>query len=304
MSGGQAFGAAGMEGPAAAVRACGLDPDETLPFLRQIMSEDVGSGDITSNAVIPPAISGEFAVVANSPGILAGAPLAAAIFWIQDRRLGIELPIADGTPVDRGDILLTVAGSVRSILAAERVALNLLGRLSGIASLTARFVAQIAASRARVLDTRKTGLGTRRIDKYAVRCGGGTNHRVGLFDAVLVKDNHIAASGSIAAAVARLQAVGREAKSIEVECDTIDQVAQCLELGVGRILLDNMDTDQLAAAVRMNRRRSELEASGGITLQTAAAVAASGVDYLSVGAITHSAPALDVGLNALPGPAT
>ncbi len=304
MNGVHAFGAASMGGPADAVRSCGLDPDETLPFLRQILSEDVGGGDITSNAVIPSAASGEFAVVAKSQGTLAGVPLAAAIFWIQDRRLEIELPIADGASVKSGDILLTVAGSVRSILAAERVALNLLGRLSGIASLTARFVAQVAASRARVLDTRKTGLGTRMLDKYAVRCGGGTNHRIGLFDAVLVKDNHIAASGSIAAAVARLRAGGREAKSIEVECDTIDQVAQCLELGVGRILLDNMDTGQMATAVRMNRRRSELEASGRINLQTAAAVAASGVDYLSVGAITHSAPALDVGLNALPGPAS
>ena len=169
MNGVHAFGAASMGGPADAVRSCGLDPDETLPFLRQILSEDVGGGDITSDAVIPSAASGEFAVVAKSQGTLAGVPLAAAIFWIQDRRLEIELPIADGAPVKSGDILLTVAGSVRSILAAERVALNLLGRLSGIASLTARFVAQVAASRARVLDTRKTGLGTRMLDKYAVR---------------------------------------------------------------------------------------------------------------------------------------
>lgn len=208
------------------------------------------------------------------------------------------MPVPEGSRLRTGQVLLEVSGSVRSILEGERVALNLLGRLSGIATLAARFVAAVSGSKAKLLDTRKTGLGTRNLDKYAVRCGGGHNHRIGLFDAVLVKDNHIAAAGSITAAVDALARSGWPPSEIEIECDTPAQVRECLACGVGMILLDNMTPQRLAEMVDLVGGRCELEASGGVTLDSVAAVAASGVDYISVGAITHSAPALDVSLGA------
>ncbi len=286
-----------MNSAAAAIAGCGLEPEPTLAFINSVLAEDIGSGDVTTAATIGPMVQGAFTVTANAVGVLAGAPLAAAVFLALDPQLNVATPIADGSPVKRGTTILTVKGSARSILTAERVALNLLGRLCGIASATAKYV-DAAAGRARILDTRKTGLGTRLLDKYAVRCGGGHNHRIGLYDAVLVKDNHIAAATSITAAVNALERAGWPPAEIEVECDTAAQVDECLSCGVGQILLDNMDPAQMAEIARHVAGRAQLEASGGVDLESVAAVAASGVDFVSVGAITHSAPALNVSLNA------
>lgn len=287
-----------MSNAAAHVRACGLDPAPVFAFFELILAEDIGSGDVTSAAIFGNDQKGSFRVRAKRAGVLAGGPLAAALLLTHDPDLEIALPTPEGSRLRTGQVLLEVAGSVRSILEAERVTLNLLGRLSGIATLTSRYAAAVAGSRAKLLDTRKTGLGTRNLDKYAVRCGGGHNHRIGLFDAVLVKDNHIAAAGSITAAVNALARSGWPASDIEVECDTSAQVRECLACGVGMVLLDNMGPDRMAEMVELAAGRCELEASGGVTLENIAAVAASGVDYVSVGAITHSAPALDVSLGA------
>lgn len=280
------------------VRACGLDPGPVMDFFDLILAEDIGSGDVTSAAVFRHGQQGSFKVRAKRAGVLAGGPLAAALLLTHDPDLEIALPTPEGSRVRDGDVLLAVSGSVRSVLEGERVALNLLGRLSGIATLTARFVSAVAGSKAKLLDTRKTGLGTRNLDKYAVRCGGGHNHRIGLFDAVLVKDNHIASAGSITAAVGALARSGWPPSEIEVECDTPAQVRECLASGVGMVLLDNMTPDRMAEMVDLVAGRCDLEASGGVTLDNVAAVAASGVDYISVGALTHSAPALDVSLGA------
>jgi nicotinate-nucleotide pyrophosphorylase (carboxylating) len=283
---------------AAHVRACGLDPVPVITFFDLILGEDIGSGDVTSAAVFRSGQQGSFKVRAKRDGVLAGGPLAAALLLTHDPDLEISLPTDEGSPLRTGDVLLAVSGSVRSILEGERVALNLLGRLGGIATLTALFVKAVAGSKAKLLDTRKTGLGTRNLDKYAVRCGGGHNHRIGLYDAVLVKDNHIAAAGSISAAVDALARSGWPPSEIEVECDSPAQVRECLACGVGMVLLDNMTPGRMAEMVDLVAGRCELEASGGVTLDNVAAIAASGVDYVSVGALTHSAPALDVSLGA------
>ena len=287
-----------MPDAAAHIRACGLDPGPVIAFFEMVLAEDIGSGDVTSAAVFERGRTGSFKVRAKGDGVLAGGPLAAALLLTHDPDLEVGLPVPEGSRLRTGQVLLEVSGSVRSILEGERVALNLLGRLSGIATLAARFVAAVSGSKAKLLDTRKTGLGTRNLDKYAVRCGGGHNHRIGLFDAVLVKDNHIAAAGSITAAVDALARSGWPPSEIEIECDTPAQVRECLACGVGMILLDNMTPQRLAEMVDLVGGRCELEASGGVTLDSVAAVAASGVDYISVGAITHSAPALDVSLGA------
>lgn len=287
-----------MPGAAAHVSSCGLDPKPVIAFFELTLAEDIGSGDVTSAAVFRRSHHGSFRVRAKRDGILAGGPLAAALLLTLDPDLDIRLPTPEGSRLEAGAVLLEIEGSVRSILEGERVALNLLGRLSGIATLTARFVVAMAGSKAKLLDTRKTGLGTRFLDKYAVRCGGGHNHRIGLFDAVLVKDNHIAAAGSIEAAVAALARSGWESSAIEVECETSNQVKECLACGVGMILLDNMTPGRLAEMVELVDGRCKLEASGGVTLANVAEIAASGVDYVSVGAITHSAPVLDLSLGA------
>ena len=281
------------------VRTCGLDPAPVLDFFDLILAEDIGAGDVTSAAIFDRAAAGSFRVVARDGAILAGTPLAAALFLVRDPDLAVSAMAADGSRLHPGDVLLEVSGSVRSILEAERVVVNLLGRLCGIATLTDRYVAAMSGTTTTLLDTRKTGLGSRHLDKYAVRCGGARNHRIGLFDAVLVKDNHIAAAGSIAAAVAALEHAGWPPSEIEVECDTRSQVEECLANGVGRVLLDNMAPAKMAEIVRLVNGRCRLEASGGVTLANIAAVAASGVDYVSVGAITHSAPAIDLSLEAV-----
>jgi nicotinate-nucleotide pyrophosphorylase (carboxylating) len=263
------------------------------------LDEDLGrAGDVTSIATIPAGTNGRAMIVARQAGVIAGLPLVEACFRRLDPTIAIAARSRDGTDVAARTALMTVSGDARAIVAAERVALNFLGSLSGVASATAQFVHRIAHTRARITCTRKTTPGLRALQKYAVRCGGGFNHRFGLDDAMLIKDNHIAVAGGIAAVLARAKATAGHLVMIEIEVDTLEQLAQVLDVGgADVVLLDNMDTATMKKAVEMVKGRVVLEASGGITLDTCAAIAESGVDYLSSGAITHSAPNLDVALD-------
>jgi len=259
------------------------------------LAEDVGPGDVTTQATIPEGATGEAVILAKAHGVLAGLPVAAEVFRRVDRGIRFEELAQDGEPVAPGDAVARLSGPLRGILTGERTALNFLSHLSGIATLTAEFVTAVAPYRAVILDTRKTTPGWRSLEKYAVRCGGGRNHRLGLYDMVLIKDNHIAACGSISEAVRRVRAAGVKVP-IEVEVKDLDELAEALSLEVDRILLDNMDLEELREAVRLAGGKVPLEASGGVTLENVAEVAACGVDFISVGAITHSAPALDLSL--------
>lgn len=265
------------------------------PLIELALAEDVGPGDVTTEAAIPEGEVGEAVILAKAHGVLAGLPVAAEAFRRVDGRIACEELARDGEPVAPGDAVAHIAGPLRGILTSERVALNFLARLSGIATLTARYVDAVAPYRAVILDTRKTTPGWRRLEKYAVRCGGGRNHRMGLYDMVLIKDNHIAACGSLAEAVRRVRAVGVKVP-IEVEVKNLDELAEALSLGVDRILLDNMDPPTIREAVRLAGGKVPLEASGGVSLASVAEIAACGVDFISIGAITHSAPALDLSL--------
>src|SRR5262252_10067799 len=276
-----------------------LSPLEIEAAVTRALEEDLGSaGDITSIATIPENLDGRAEVVAREAGVTAGLPLVAAAF----RRLAPEISIApharDGAPVQRGANLMTISGNARAILGAERVALNFLGHLSGIATATAAFVARIAHTRARIICTRKTTPGLRALEKYAVRCGGGYNHRFGLDDAILIKDNHIAVAGGIRPVLERAKAAAGHLVKVEIEVDTLDQLREVIEVGLAdAVLLDNMDAATMRRAVEMVGGRFELEASGGITLETIAEIAKTGVDYASSGWITHSASHLDVALD-------
>jgi nicotinate-nucleotide pyrophosphorylase (carboxylating) len=268
------------------------------PIVRRALEEDLGrAGDLTSEAVLPPGLEAAARIVARSAGRIAGLPVAVSAFRLLDPSLEIDVQAADGEDVEAGSSVATIRGAARSILSAERTVLNILGRLCGIATVTRDLVAQVAPHGARIVDTRKTTPGLRVLEKHAVRCGGGHNHRFGLDDAVLIKDNHVALAGGIRPAVERArQQVGHMVK-IELEVDSLDQLQEALELGVDVVLLDNMPPDTLREAVRMAKGKAVTEASGGITPKTAAAIAATGVDLLSVGWLTHSAPALDVALD-------
>lgn len=274
------------------------------PAVRAALLEDFGlAGDLTSAAVIPAAHRSRLVMVARRPGVIAGLDVAEMAFRLVDPAIVMTRHVGDGMAVMPGDTIATVEGASRHLLGAERTALNFLGHLSGIATVTAEIVASVAGSRASVACTRKTTPGLRALEKYAVRAGGGMNHRFALHDAVLIKDNHIAIAGGVAIAVARARAgVGHMVK-IEVEVDNIDQLHEAIEAGVDAVLLDNMNPQQLREAVGIVAGRALTEASGTITPATAAAIAASGVDLISVGWITHSAPTLDIGLDYLSGPA-
>ncbi len=271
------------------------------PLVERALAEDLGrAGDLTSDAVLPAGLEAAARIVARAPGRVAGLPAALAAFRLLDPRLGVEIHAREGADVAAGAVLAAVRGPARPLLAAERTALNLLGRLCGIATATRDLAAAVAPHGARIVCTRKTTPGLRALEKYAVRAGGGANHRFGLDDAVLIKDNHRAIAGGVAPAVARARAGVGHLVKIEVEVDTLDELAEALAAGVDAVLLDNMDLPTLRAAVELARRaphRVVLEASGGITPATAPAIAATGVDLLSVGWITHSAPALDVALD-------
>jgi nicotinate-nucleotide pyrophosphorylase (carboxylating) len=272
------------------------------PILRRELAEDLGrGGDLTTDAVVPAGLRARAAVVARQPGRVAGVDVAASTFRLLDPEAEVAIAVADGRDVGAGQSLLEIVASARAVLSAERTALNLLARMCGVATLTRTYVAAVEGTRARVVCTRKTTPGLRTLEKYAVRCGGGANHRFGLDDAVLVKDNHLAVAGGVAAAVERIRGTVGHTVTVEVEVDTLDQLREALDVGVNAVLLDNMSLDELRRAVDLVDGCVITEASGGISLDTAAAVAATGVDLLSVGALTHSAPALDVSLDVLMG---
>jgi nicotinate-nucleotide pyrophosphorylase (carboxylating) len=276
-----------------------LSPLAVEEAVARALAEDLGrAGDVTSAATVPAGLAGRAVVVARKAGVIAGLPLVEAAFRRLDPRVALDSHAGDGAAVKAGALLMTVEGDARALFGAERVALNFLGHLSGIATATAAFVRLVAGTKARVCCTRKTTPGLRALEKYAVRCGGGFNHRFGLDDAILIKDNHIAVAGGIRAVLKRARAKAGHLVKIEIEVDTLDQLREVLDTGgADVVLLDNMDPATLMTAVELVAGCLVTEASGGITHATAAAIAATGVDYLSSGAITHSAPSLDVGLD-------
>ena len=261
------------------------------------LAEDIGSGDITTIATVPAAARCVARLRSRVAGVVAGLPVATEAFRQLDENLAFEAHVRDGAAVSRGDVLLTIHGAARPVLSAERVALNFVQRLSGIATLTQRYVAAVAGTDAIVVDTRKTTPGLRTLEKYAVRAGGGQNHRTGLYDGVLIKDNHLVAAGGITAAVRAARRHGSHLLRVEVEVDTLDQAREAVAAGADVILLDNFDAPGLREAVAMIAGRAMTEASGGINLTTVRAAAEAGVTLISVGALTHSAPAIDVGLD-------
>ena len=292
------------------LRAAGLDPGDTERVVRAALEEDLRYGpDVTSAATAAPGVRAAAAVVARAPGVLAGLPVALAVLdaagILPGAVLGSEPLRADGDRIDAGAVVLRIRAPLRELLGAERTQLNFLTHLSGIATATRAWADALAGTGCAVRDTRKTTPGLRQLEKYAVRCGGGRNHRMGLGDAALIKDNHVAAAGGIAAAIAAVRAAA-PGLPLEVECDNLAQVRDALEAGARLILLDNMGLADLRAAVALARRYPsvKLESSGGLRLAQARAVAETGVDFVAVGALTHSSPALDLGLDveALAGP--
>jgi nicotinate-nucleotide pyrophosphorylase (carboxylating) len=282
---------------------------EIRAAVQAALAEDIGSGDATTLATVPPGLVARAVMRACEPLVIAGIEFVEAVFRELSRKVKVQKIVRDGRRAKAGDVLLKISGPARPILTAERVALNFIQRLSGVATLTSKFVAAVRGTGAQILDTRKTTPGWRRFEKYAVACGGGTNHRIGLFDMVLIKDNHLAAlrdskPNAIAAAISRARKKYPKLK-IEVEADTLAQVRQALDAGAEMILLDNMSTAQLRQAVKMvknhtharARVRAKTEASGGVNLQTVCAIAQTGVDFISVGALTHSARAVDIALD-------
>jgi len=278
-----------------------LSAAEIRAAVAHALREDVGSGDATTLATVPRNLAATALLRAREPLVVAGIEFAEIAFRLRSRNLKLERLLKDGGQARAGQTVLKISGAAHAILTAERVALNFVQRLSGVATATAAYVAAVAGTRARILDTRKTTPGWRRFEKYAVFCGGGRNHRVGLFDMVLIKDNHLAAlrrekPNAIAAAVARARKKFPQLE-VEVEADALSQVAQAVAAGADIILLDNMTLSQLRAAVRLAAGRASTEASGGVSLATVRDIARTGVDFISVGAITHSARAVDLGLD-------
>lgn len=269
------------------------------PLVRAALLEDLGrAGDLTTLATVPAGHTGEVAVVARQPGVVAGTAPAALAWTLLDPVVRVDITAPDGSPVEPGSVIATLNGPTRALLTGERVALNFLGRLCGVASCTAGLVREIAGTSASICCTRKTTPGMRALEKAAVVAGGGVNHRFGLDDAILIKDNHVAFAGSVTEAVARARAVAGHLVKIEVEVDTLTQLEELLATPADAVLLDNMDPATLRRAVELVDGRMITEASGRITAATVRAVAESGVDLISVGWITHSAPVLDVGLDA------
>lgn len=270
-------------------------------IIRAALAEDIGSGDATTMATVPADAMASAVMVAREPLVVCGLLLAEAVFREVSADVNLVLATRDGHRVAKGQALLNIQGLARAILTAERVALNFVQRLSGVATLTARFVEAVAGTGAQILDTRKTTPGWRRLEKYAVQCGGGVNHRIGLFDRILIKDNHLAAlrgepPSAIEAAVRRARAQFPHL-AVEVEADTLEQAGQACQAGADTILLDNMSNQDLRAGVQLIAGRAKTEASGGVTLATVRAIAETGVNFISVGALTHSAPAVDIALD-------
>ncbi len=278
-----------------------LSAAEIRAAVQTALAEDLGSGDATTLATVPKNLTAVALLRAREPLAVAGIQFAEIAFRELSPKIKIEKLLADGARAKSGETLLKISGPAHAILSAERVALNFLQRLSGVATATAQFVEAVHGTKAKILDTRKTTPGWRRFEKYAVACGGGTNHRIGLFDMILIKDNHLAAlrnekPNAIAAAVTRARKQFPKLK-VEVEADTLEQVAQAADAGADIILLDNMDLKTLRAAVKIIAGRAQTEASGGVNLKTVRGIAQTGVDFISVGAITHSARAVDIGLD-------
>lgn len=276
-----------------------LSPMVLRGVVRDALDEDLGrAGDITSAATIPAGREARAKLVARKPGVIAGLNCAEETFYALDRKITFKAKVKDGAKVAAKELLAEISGDARNILTGERVALNFLGHLSGIATLAAAYADKIKHTKAKIVDTRKTTPGLRALEKYAVRCGGGVNHRMGLDDAVLIKDNHIAVAGGIAQVLKTARAAVGHLVKVEIEVDTLQQFEEVLKAGgADVVMLDNMDTATMKRAVEMNAGRLVLEASGGVTLDTVAAIAESGVDVISVGALTHSAPVLDIGLD-------
>lgn len=265
-------------------------------IIENTLEEDLGSGDVTTDAIFSVDDTCEALIIAKEEGIIAGIPIAERVFQKLDPEVTVAQKLKDGEHVNPGDEILVIKGSIHAVLSGERLSLNLLQRMSGIATATSKYVAAISGYRTRILDTRKTAPGLRVLDKYAVSIGGGCNHRFGLYDAVLIKDNHIDFAGNISNAVEIVRSKYQSKFKVEVETSTLDEVREALKAGADIIMLDNMTVEMMKEAVRIINGKSITEASGGITLGNVRQIADTGVDFISVGAITHSSPALDIGL--------
>lgn len=275
-----------------------LSPLLVRDAVANALREDLGdAGDITSTATVPASARASARIAARAPGVIAGVDLAAAAFAEVDPSVSVAVGKDDGARLSPGDVALTIEGPARAVLAAERVALNFLGHLSGVATATAALVDAVKGTNAKIVCTRKTTPGLRAFEKYAVRCGGGHNHRFGLYDAMMIKDNHIAAAGGVGEALAAAKAAAGHMVKVEIEVDALAQLEDALAGGADVILLDNMSTDELKRAVSINQGRAVLEASGNVTVETVREIAETGVDVISSGWITHSAPSLDLGLD-------
>ncbi len=268
-------------------------PEEILACIQRALEEDIGPGDATTESIVPPEAAMCGQIIAKQAGIVAGLDVTKAAYELLDAEILFDAKVDEGAHVENRQTLALVSGRTRSLLTAERTALNFLGRMSGIATLTRQFVDAVVGTRAVILDTRKTAPGLRLVDKLAVKLGGGRNHRIGLYDMILIKDNHIDYAGGIEEAVRRARA-SNSGLQIEVEARTVADVKVALSLGVERILLDNMSVEMMAEAVRLTNGRAKLEASGNVTLETVRRIAETGVDFISVGALTHSAKVFDV----------
>ncbi len=275
-----------------------LTHDQLSSFVRSALEEDQAFNDVTTIATVLSSRRARAALVARQAGVISGVPLALEAFRLLDPKISMRVDAEDGTRVEKGGTVIYISGHARALLSAERTALNFMQRMSGIATLTARFVDAVKGTKAKILDTRKTTPGWRRLEKYAVRSGGGVNHRLDLARAVLIKDNHLkAVDGDVGVAVRRTREIAPPGAKVEVECDTLEQVRAAIEAGADEVLVDNMPPDAIREAVDMARGRATVEASGGVTIDNVRAIAETGVDFISVGALTHSARAVDIGLD-------
>jgi nicotinate-nucleotide pyrophosphorylase (carboxylating) len=271
---------------------------EIIETIRRALAEDIGPGDVTTDSIVPPKASMRGQIIAKQAGTIAGLDIAKAVYQMVETQVDFQPQVEEGACVENRQVLALVTGRTRSLLTAERTALNFLGRMSGIATLTHQFVEAVAGTKAVILDTRKTAPGLRSLDKLAVVCGGGQNHRIGLYDMILIKDNHIDHAGSITEAVRRARKVAGRLE-VEVEARTLEDVREALAMHVNRILLDNMTPEKMAEAVRITTGRALLEASGNVSLESVRRIAETGVDYISVGALTHSAKVFDISFDYL-----
>jgi nicotinate-nucleotide pyrophosphorylase (carboxylating) len=275
-----------------------LTHDQLSSFVRSALEEDQAFNDVTTIATVLSSRRARAALVARQAGVISGVPLALEAFRLLDPKISMRVDAEDGTRVEKGGTVIYISGHARALLSAERTALNFMQRMSGIATLTARFVDAVKGTKAKILDTRKTTPGWRRLEKYAVRSGGGVNHRLDLARAVLIKDNHLkAVDGDVGVAVRRTREIAPPGAKVEVECDTLEQVRAAIEAGADEVLVDNMPPDAIREAVEMARGRATVEASGGVTIDNVRAIAETGVDFISVGALTHSPPAMNLALD-------